>query len=261
MTSTPALEPLWFTDEGAGPPVLLVHGWTCDSYDWSFQYEAFTARHRVIGVDLRGHGRSAVTPSGYSPEALAGDLADLIDRLGCGPVVAVGHSAGGMVVSSLSIDRPDLVRAVVSVDPGYGIGPELGAMLAAAGPAIAAPEGGTVAVDLLLGVEPHAPSWLRQWHRRRTLACPPHVRREMWQAMYEAPDQFGLRDASEKYLRARHVPVLAFHRLPETASWEQGLFRDDLSHAVSWEGTGHWLHQERSEDFNQLTLDWIAALP
>jgi pimeloyl-ACP methyl ester carboxylesterase len=48
-----ALKPgeLFFTDEGSGSPVLFVHGWTCDSHDWAFQYDAFMARHRVILID------------------------------------------------------------------------------------------------------------------------------------------------------------------------------------------------------------------
>jgi pimeloyl-ACP methyl ester carboxylesterase len=43
----------------------------------------------------------------------------LLDQLGCRPVVAVGHSLGGAIVSALAVERADLVRAVVSVDPGY----------------------------------------------------------------------------------------------------------------------------------------------
>ena len=55
---------LFLTDEGTGgPPMLFVHGYTCDSHDWSWQLPHFVAKHRVIVVDLRGHGRSS-TPEG-----------------------------------------------------------------------------------------------------------------------------------------------------------------------------------------------------
>src|SRR5213596_3588112 len=84
--------PLWLTDTGSGEPLLLVHGWGGDGRAWSGLH--FT-RHRVVAVDLRGHGRSPVLRSGYRPSDYARDLAALVDRLELGPVVAVGHSMGG----------------------------------------------------------------------------------------------------------------------------------------------------------------------
>ena len=56
---------LFFTDEGdGGPPLLFVHGYTCDSHDWSWQLPHFAADRRVIAVDLRGHGRSTAPEHG-----------------------------------------------------------------------------------------------------------------------------------------------------------------------------------------------------
>jgi len=63
---------LFFTDEGEGdPPILFVHGYSCDSHDWSWQLPHFVAGHRVIAADLRGHGRSSVTDGGYHPTQFA----------------------------------------------------------------------------------------------------------------------------------------------------------------------------------------------
>jgi pimeloyl-ACP methyl ester carboxylesterase len=59
---------LFFTDEGNadGPPLLFIHGVLCDSHDSMWQLDAFSAAHRVIAVDLRGHGLSS--PGGpYRP--------------------------------------------------------------------------------------------------------------------------------------------------------------------------------------------------
>jgi len=70
---------LFFTDDGEVDPVLFVHGWTCDSQDWIWQIPALRARHRVIAVDLRGHGRSTATrehstaPAGAPPAPACGD--------------------------------------------------------------------------------------------------------------------------------------------------------------------------------------------
>ena len=77
---------LFYTDDGAGdPPLLFVHGYSCDSHDWSWQLPHFVDRHRVIAVDNRGHGRSSVPETGYDHLDFAGDLANFLDDLGCGP--------------------------------------------------------------------------------------------------------------------------------------------------------------------------------
>ena len=116
---------LFFTDSGEvpgqqGPPVLLVHGWTCDSNDWVFQLDPLASTRRVLAADLRGHGRSSAPAGGYSAQSYAADLVALLDRLGIGEVVVVGHSLGGSVAAALAVEHPDRVRAMVVVEPAYG---------------------------------------------------------------------------------------------------------------------------------------------
>ena len=111
---------LFYTDAGAGdPPILFVHGYSCDSHDWSWQLPHFASTHRVIAVDLRGHGRSSVPEDGYDPSQYAADLAALLERQSVAPVVAIGHSLGGAIVSALAVEHAEMVRAVVVVDPAY----------------------------------------------------------------------------------------------------------------------------------------------
>ena len=55
---------LFTTEVGAGKDVMFLHGWTCDSHDWSWQLPLFESKYRVVAADLRGHGRSEVMPSG-----------------------------------------------------------------------------------------------------------------------------------------------------------------------------------------------------
>src|SRR5438270_11163706 len=95
---------LFYTDDAAGdPPVLFVHGYSCDSHDWTWQLPYFTERHRVVAVDIRGHGRSSAPAAGYTPTRFAADIAELLEQLGTGPVVAIGHSLGGVIVSALAV--------------------------------------------------------------------------------------------------------------------------------------------------------------
>src|SRR4051794_29740452 len=164
---------LFYTDEGEGPPVLFVHGWSCDSHDWTWQLEAFTARHRVIAADNRGHGRSSVPKYGYRPRTFAADLARLVEHLDAGPVVAVGHSLGGVIVSALAVEHPDLVRAVVAVDPAYALGESMRDAILQMGAAYRAPGGLELASAAPRGMDaPASLPHLVAWHGRRVLGMP-----------------------------------------------------------------------------------------
>ena len=114
---------LHYTDAGAGDPALLfIHGWSSSARHWAPQARHFRRRHRVLRIDLRGHGRSPAPDlpvSGYSIPRHAEDLAVLLAELGLAGVVAVGHSSGGWVALELAARFPDLVRAVVVVDSGF----------------------------------------------------------------------------------------------------------------------------------------------
>src|SRR3979411_1781353 len=108
---------LFYTDEGVGARVVLfVHGWGCDSHDWSWQIPAFVeAGYRVLVPDLRGYGRASAATHGQPARGFANDLAGLLDHERVDKVVAVGHSLGGFVASALAVEHPGRIRAVVAV--------------------------------------------------------------------------------------------------------------------------------------------------
>ncbi len=95
---------------GQGPPIVLVHGLSLDHRTWHHQYLALAGRFRLVGVDLRGHGRSTLGSEAFGPHRSAADLAAVLTELDLHDVVLVGHSLGGTVVGQLCADRPDLVR-------------------------------------------------------------------------------------------------------------------------------------------------------
>jgi pimeloyl-ACP methyl ester carboxylesterase len=108
---------LSYDSTGAGDPTLLfLHGWCCDRSFFAPQYDFFSKTHRVVSVDLPGHGTSEV-PEKYTFEAFAADVAELDHSLGVGRVVAIGHSSGALVALALARQTPQLVAAVVMVDP------------------------------------------------------------------------------------------------------------------------------------------------
>ena len=92
---------------GDEPPILLVHGWCCDHTYFVPQFEHFASRgHRVVAVDLRGHGRSDKPQQGYTMQLFADDLAWICQRIGVEKPVVVGHSMGGIV----AFDSPPATR-------------------------------------------------------------------------------------------------------------------------------------------------------
>jgi pimeloyl-ACP methyl ester carboxylesterase len=245
----------------ARPALLLVHGWGSDSHEWAHHIPSLRRRHRVIAVDLRGHGYSSSRDTGNTPRRMAADLAELLAGLGTGPVVAVGHSMGGQVVSHLAVEHPETVRALVTVDPGYGFAGPVASHLPAMVDALRDGDTGAVAVQIdQWSYTPATPALLREWHRRRTLATPPHVLVEAFEAMFTLPGAIGVRPASDGYLARRDCPVLSFWFDPDQAAWESGLFKHPGSRAVVWEGSGHRLHEERPAEFLLVVDNWLKAL-
>lgn len=256
---------LFSTDSGevaaGGPPLVLIHGWTCDSLDWVFQVDELARHHRVVTVDLRGHGRSPVTPSGYSSGDLADDVAGVMEGLRLPPAVVVGHSMGGIIGAVLAVEHPSLVRASVMVEPAYGHDDPTVSFMREAAQQFGTPAGNALAADLQAATEPTAEPWRLTWHRHRTLGMPPHAMLQAFEGMYFTEDAIGARVATEAYLRRRTSPTLAVHCRPERAEWERALLSHPYSRSVSSEGSGHWVHQERPREFNRLVLDWVAGLP
>jgi len=108
---------LAYTEAGQGnPPLLLVHGWCCDHTYFAPQAEYFSQTHRVISVDLRGHGASDKPAQDYTMDAYADDLAWLCQQLGVDKPVIVGHSMGGVIAFVMAARHPEQVAAVVAVD-------------------------------------------------------------------------------------------------------------------------------------------------
>ena len=250
---------LFYTDDGGGdPPLLLVHGWTCDSCDWSAQIDELAERHRVIAVDLRGHGRSSAG-DGYELSTLAADLAALLELLETGPVVAIGHSLGGAVVTVLAVEHPAHVRAVVGVDPAIGIGPELADLAQTVSEQMSGPQANAFLVQAFAEMEgPSASALIRTWHRRRALGFPWEFLAETWGSQ----ERSGLlyRPAADEYVARRTCPALSIYVLGERAAWEAKTLRNPESRAVAWEDCGHWLHQEQPARFNELVLEWVSGL-
>jgi pimeloyl-ACP methyl ester carboxylesterase len=93
-------------ERGQGPPLVLLHGIMLSSALWVHQLRDLADHHRVIAVDLRGHGQSLPGSTGSGIETLAADVRSVLEVLGVEGAVLVGHSMGGMVALQLVLDLP-----------------------------------------------------------------------------------------------------------------------------------------------------------
>jgi valacyclovir hydrolase len=120
-----------YHDEGAGPPLLLMHGFTGTARSHLGRLiDELKATHRVIAPDLRGYGASRPPARDFPPdfyERDADDMAALLDQIRPGPVVAIGFSDGSESAILLAARRPDLVRGVVSWGVAGVISPQMAA--------------------------------------------------------------------------------------------------------------------------------------
>ncbi len=113
---------LFFEDQGSGPPLLLVHGWSRSGADFAALAGRLSTRHRVVRLDLRGHGRSA--PGPFALADLAGDVAALAEALDLRGALLLGWSLGGQVALSAlpllaaRVDRLVLIGATPRFTPG-----------------------------------------------------------------------------------------------------------------------------------------------
>ncbi|MEY9877472.1 pimeloyl-ACP methyl ester carboxylesterase [Streptacidiphilus sp. MAP12-33] len=102
-------------EQGAGPLVLLVHGFPESWYSWRHQLPALAAAgYRAVAVDVRGYGRSSRPEQvdAYRMLELVEDQAAVVRALGERHAVIVGHDWGAAVAANCALVRPDVFRAV-----------------------------------------------------------------------------------------------------------------------------------------------------
>jgi pimeloyl-ACP methyl ester carboxylesterase len=111
---------------GAGPPVLLLHGWPGDRHDWREVVAALAGGADAVVPDLRGFGESDKHPrdpaTAYDAAAQVRSLLGLLDELAIDRVVVAGYDVGSRVAQRLAADAPERVAALVVAPPLPGVG-------------------------------------------------------------------------------------------------------------------------------------------
>ena len=254
---------LFYTEVGSGRNVMFIHGWSCDSHDWSWQLPAFESKYHTVAIDLRGHGSSEVTPSGtYKPDDFVTDIETLIATKYKGQkFVLIGHSMGGQIAARLAVKRPDLVSAVVSVDGALGFSDEVGQVFAKTVEGLRSSDPGAATAELFAGAHgPKTDPAFKRWHARRAQSMQAHVLREAFPPLFFGPDQVGIGNASAKFCSTVTVPLYHLCRDPSQAERMRHWFSNPKSKVDVWPNSGHWMMQDSPAEMNASVMQWIDAI-
>jgi pimeloyl-ACP methyl ester carboxylesterase len=104
---------------GHGSDLVLIHGFLGNLAVWHLQIAPQLRKlYRVTTYDLRGHGYSEVTPTGYTACQMASDLEVLLDTLHINTATLVGHSYGADIAMYFALKHPQRVQKLVAIEPG-----------------------------------------------------------------------------------------------------------------------------------------------
>jgi pimeloyl-ACP methyl ester carboxylesterase len=109
--------PISYEVYGTGEPTLVfVHGWSCDARYWRAQVPYFSKKHRVIVLDLAGHGHSGMTRMKYTMGSFGEDVRAVTEAVDSKRVILIGHSMGGSVIAEAACLMPNRIIGLIGID-------------------------------------------------------------------------------------------------------------------------------------------------
>jgi non-heme chloroperoxidase len=248
------------------PPVVFVHGWASAGTAWAGQLadRELTARHRLIAVDLRGHGASDTPTDGYAdPATWADDLAAVLAYAGA-PAVLVGWSYGGLVITDYLRERGAagiaglvLAGALTEVGrdrPGGATGSAWDGIMRESlseDPAVAVPA--LTALATRMTATPQSGAAVQE-HLGRMLSVPPAARKALFRRDVGSADVLAAVSVPTLIMHGRQDSVVA----PSCAEYAAGKIPGAI---VRWfEGVGHMPFTERRAEFNTALLEFAGSV-
>ena len=109
--------PIHYTVQGKGEPTLVfIHCWSCNRRLWDNQVSEFSKTHRVVTIDLPGHGESGLERKNWTIESYGDDVKTVVAKLNLKRVVLIGSSMGGPIALEAARRMPERVVGIVPVD-------------------------------------------------------------------------------------------------------------------------------------------------
>jgi sigma-B regulation protein RsbQ len=240
-----------WTSAGTGrQTVIFVHGWTCDDTSWKAQVPVISQSHRVITLDLPGHGQSGAPTSGkFSMELFARAVEAVRAEAGVDRAILVGHSMGTPVIRQYALMYPQRALALVLVD---GLVQVPGG--AARTPPPMTGEAGLKAREgMVRGMFSAATSASLQQHiLKMMLGAPEGTAAGAMAATW---------DSSQWKSDPVTVPVLGIYADRSALANREGMKRIYPTaeyHEIP--GTGHFLMMEKPDEFNRLLRAFLATI-
>ena len=241
--------PISFEVYGAGEPTLVfVHGWSCDARYWRAQVPHFSKSHRVVTLDLAGHGHSGTKRLQYSMLAFGEDVQAVTEAIGSNRVILVGHSMGGSIIAEAARLMPDRVIGLIGVDTLHNIEypmahEELSKMLA------------PLEKDFLNGTRefveqlilPSMNPQLREWILSDMSAAPSAVALSASKSMMT---QYITGEAAKIFHEIR-APVVSVNCDMWPVDYEANRRHMSFFEAIILKGADHFLMLDRPKEFNQ----------
>ena len=234
---------------GAGESTLVfVHGWSCDARYWRAQLPHFAENHRVVMLDLAGHGHSGTTRSQYTMRAFGEDVKAVIEATGSRRVILIGHSMGGSVIAEAARLMPNRVKGLIGVDTLENIEypitrEELKKMIAPLEKDFRA--GSRQFVEEM--ISPQTDPQLREWILSDMSAAPPAV---ALSAMNNMMSQYITGEAAKIFDEIR-IPVITVNGDMWPINYEANRRHMSFFEAIILKGADHFLMLDRPKEFNQ----------
>jgi 3-oxoadipate enol-lactonase len=106
---------IWYEVTGEGPALVFIHANPFDHDLWMYQAAHFSTWFRVVGIDIRGYGRSAKVTTGYALKDMCDDVIGVMQELGIARAICGGCSVGSGIALLLGLDHPDRFDAIILV--------------------------------------------------------------------------------------------------------------------------------------------------
>jgi len=250
--------PITYEVYGAGEPALVfVHGWSCDSRYWREQIPYFSKKHRIVILDLAGHGHSGMGRKEYTMRSFGEDVLAVTEAVGAAKNVLVGHSMGGTVIAEAARLMPDRVLGLIGVETleniEYPLNQEaLDGMIAPLREDFKTGSRQFVESMML----PQMDAELRNWILSDMASAPPDV---ALSAVYETINQFITGEAASMFDEIK-VPVIVVNGDMNEIDYEANRRHMHSFDAIILENADHFLMMNRPDEFNRALEKAISML-
>ena len=244
---------IFIDDGGAGSiPVVFVHSLAGNTQQWSAQLSHIRTTRRAVALDLRGHGQSSLpTNEDYAIDALVQDVHTVVNKLGIQEFILVGHSLGGVVAVSYAGTYPKRVAGLLLVDPS---GDSTQMPVDEVQQYIGAMESEAYS-DFIEGYWNHILTGATKTTQGKVVQDLRNTSKTTVTSISKALFNFDPTAALERYRGPKLSVITPINETP------YGLHKlvSDLPH-IMITGTGHWLHMDKSEEFNQIMDNFLSSI-